>query len=184
MHRLKQFLAALLWLVAAALIALGGAGIVAAMNFPPGTEARAELTWTEDQEAKAAIDAATDRLQDLSLAVEALGADAREALAAVSGGDVDAVNAAVDRGTNQLAVVEAANLALADAIERVPGVGADSALRISPEIQDRYDGLAVTTSFTADLRDDWALFTGRAVDAANLSALLAQHDQETAAAAQ
>ncbi len=41
-----------------------------------------------------------------------------------------------------------------------------------------------TPDFSNGLDDDWRTFTGRALDAANLNALLARHDQETAAAAQ
>ena len=54
---------------------------------------------------------------------------------------------------------------------------------MAPEVQDRYDGLAPTPAHRGRARRRLAGLTGRALDAVNLNALLAQHDQETAAAA-
>ena len=59
---IRTLVLAIAWLAAALLIALGGAGIIAARNHLPGTSARPELTWTGDQAAVPAMDAATDQL--------------------------------------------------------------------------------------------------------------------------
>jgi hypothetical protein len=182
--RLLQVVAAVVWVLVAGLLAFGGAGIVAAMNHVPGTASRPELTWTADEAAKAQLDAATDRLQAVTTEVESMGTFAREALAATTAGDVDKVNEIVAAATLQLDAVDHAASELQAAIDAVPGVGPGNELRVSPEIQDRYDGLASTPAFTTTLREDWTTFTGRALDAANLNALLANHDQQTAAAAQ
>jgi len=181
---LTRILAAVVWLLVAVLVALGGAGVVAAMNHVPGTAARAELTWAADEAAKAKLNEATDRLEALSNEVERLGSAAREALAAVSTGDPSRVTDAISAGTDQLAAVAVARAALEAAIADVPAVGPGNEMRISAEVQDRYDGLAITPELTSDLDDDWTLFTGRALDAVNLNALLSRHDEETAAAAQ
>jgi hypothetical protein len=175
---------AVVWLLVAVLIALGGAGVIAAMNHVPATPARAELTWAADQETISSLDEATDRLQALTESVESLGSFGRQALAAVVAGDVDQVNQTIAAGTLQLGRISADRQALDAIVEQVPNVGNGSDLRISPEVQDRYDGIVSTPAFTDGLEDDWRTFTGRALDAANLNALLAQHDQETAAAAQ
>ena len=184
MNAARRTAAAVVWVIVAALVALGGAGVVAAMHNVPGTAARADLTWAADQAADAKLDAATQRLAELSAAVESLGVASREALAAVSSGDVDTVNAKILAGTGDLATIEAAQAALATAIGEVPGVGSDSELHVAPEVQDRFDGLVPTPAIATGLDDDWRILTGRALDAVNLNALLAQHDQETAAAAQ
>ena len=42
---LRTLLIRLTWLAVAVLIAFGAAGAAAAMQHPPGTPARAELTW-------------------------------------------------------------------------------------------------------------------------------------------
>ena len=118
------------------------------------------------------------------MAVESLGSYGRQALAAVVAGDVDQVNQLVAAGTLQLGAIDTATRALEASLDEIPDVGDGSELLLSPEVQDRYEGLVPTPDFTNGLDDDWRTFTGRALDAANLNALLARHDQETAAAAQ
>ena len=49
MHVIRTLLLSIAWLAAALLIAVGGAGIIAAGNHLPGTSARPELTWTGDR---------------------------------------------------------------------------------------------------------------------------------------
>jgi hypothetical protein len=183
-HVVKRILTAIVWLAVAVLIALGGAGVVAAMNHVPATPSRPELTWVADQAASAKLDEATDHLETLTGSVESLGSYGRQALAAVVAGDVDQVNQLVAAGTLQLGAIDTATKALDASLDAIPDVGNGSELLLSPEVQDRYDGLVPTPEFTNGLDDDWRTFTGRALDAANLNALLARHDQETAAAAQ
>ena len=184
MHVVKRILSAIVWLAVAVLIALGGAGVVAAMNHVPATPSRPELTWAADQAASAKLDEATDHLETLTGSVESLGSYGRQALAAVVAGDVDQVNQLVAAGTLQLGAIDTATKALDASLDAIPDVGNGSELLLSPEVQDRYDGLVPTPEFSNGLDDDWRTFTGRALDAANLNALLARHDQETAAAAQ
>ncbi len=184
MNALRTFLAGFAWLVVAVLIALGGAGIVAAMNHVPGTAARAELTWAGDRETGPALDAATEQLQALSDEVDSLGSTARQALAAVVSGDAELVTRTIAAGTLQLATIEQLASTLETTVAAVPSVGDDAGLRLSPELQARHAQLARTSGLTAGLETDWALFSGRALDATNLFGLLARHDQETAAAAQ
>ena len=66
MNAAKRIAAAVVLGGLAALVAFGGAGIVAAMNNVPGTAARADMTWASDQAADAKLDVATDRLADLT----------------------------------------------------------------------------------------------------------------------
>jgi hypothetical protein len=173
-----------LWLVVAILVALGGAGIVAAMDHVPGTGARAELTYPGDAAAEPALDAATTHLQTLSDEVDALGTIGRQALAAVIAGDVSQVNDLVAQGTTQVGVVKAEAQTLSTSLDAVPGMGGtDTELRVAPAVRERYARLATTRNLTNGLEADWATFTGRAIDAVNLKDLLARHDQETAAAA-
>jgi hypothetical protein len=181
---LRTLLSAVAWLVIAVLIALGGAGIVAAMNHVPGTAARAELTWATDSQTGPALDAATEQLEVLSDEVESLGSTARQALAAVVSGDAEMVNQTIAAGSLELAQITQVAASLEAAVGAIPGVDEGGELRLSPEIRARYAELAQTTGLTADLETNWALFSGRALDATNLFALLARHDQETAAAAQ
>jgi hypothetical protein len=171
------------WVIIAALIAIGAAGVVAATDHPAGTNARPELTWSGDRAATPSLDAATVELAQLSGAVDDLAATARRSLTDIVGGDVQALSDTIDAGTAQVTEVKTRTQQLTSALERVPGVGDDASLRLSPGVIDRYQALAATQGLTDSLETDWLAFTGRAVGAARLTGLLARHDQQTAAAA-
>ncbi len=183
MHLLRAFALAAAWVMVAALIALGGAGIVATANHVPGTQARAELTSAGDDEVEPALDAATARLQALSERVDALGATARQALTMVAAGDVSALQDSISSGTLDLAAVQAGAVELDRALAEIPYTGSDWALHVSDVMHRRYEELASISGVTSGLESDWAAFSGQALDAATLTGLLARHDEETAAAA-
>lgn len=173
---------AIVWLALAALIALGAAGIVASMNHIPGTDGRPELTWTDDQAARPALDAATDELQALSERVDQLATTARAALTAVNAGDVSALSTAIATGTGQIGSVEGQASRLDDALGTVAGAGNNPELALSPDVIHRYQALSATHGLTDGLRGDWAGFSGQALNAATLTNLLAQHDRQTVSA--
>lgn len=179
----RTLLVRIAWLLLAALIAFGGAGLVAAMDHSPGTTTRPELTWAGDQASRPALDATTGRLEALSGAVDTLGTTARLALAQVVAGDLDQLRQTILDGNLQLATIEGQAAALQTSLAAIPGMGANSGLRVSADLRHRFDELAGTRDLTVGLASDWAAFTGRAVDAAGLSGLLSRHDLETAAAA-
>jgi hypothetical protein len=171
------------WVAVALLIAFGSAGMVAAMNQPPGTAGRPELTWAGDAEMTTALDAAVVDLGELSDQVDQLGTTARHALSAVVAGDVEQLQATVTEGTATLGTVERLAADLDASLAGVPYAGGDWALYVSPAVHRRYELLAGTSGLTVGLGDDWAAFTGRSLAAARLTALLTQHDEQTAAAA-
>jgi hypothetical protein len=182
-NALRTVTAGLIWLAIALVIAVGVAGIAATMNRPPGTAARAELTWSGDHEAEPAIDGATAKLQALSDRVDDLGATARDALTQVSTADVDGLQASITKGTLLLDAIEAANAELQTSVDAIPHTGSDWALDVSGTTRHRYVELARTSGLTSRLKSDWAAFTGRALDAATMTQLLALHDTQTAEAA-
>ena len=175
-------LARLAWLAVAALIALGSAGVIAAMQHQPGSTDRAELTYAGDQEAGPALDAATGELQALADEVDALGSTARQALAAVVGGDVDALQALIDDGTAQLAAVDRQAGVYRAAVAAVPGMGTDGEPTVSETLRRRFEELEAVAGLTVGLDAEWAAFTGRVRDATQLTGLMARHDEQTAAA--
>jgi len=179
----RAFVLALAWVAVAAIVAVGAAGVVASMNHFPDTPARAELTWAGDSSAEPALDAATDQLEALSDQVANLSGTATTALTQVVGGDLDGLQATIGTGTLQLGRVDTEASKLADLLTSVPGVGADRELTLSGDLVDRYTALTGTNGLTDGLDASWASFTGRALDAANVTGLLARHDQQTAAAA-
>ncbi len=179
----RTLFARIAWLILAALLALGGAGLVAAMDHSPGMGARPELTWAGDQAARPALDAATGQLEALSNAVDTLGTTARLALAQVVAGELDPLRQTIVDGSVQLAVVEAQAAALRVNLDAIPGMGAESALRASASLRHRFEEQVKARDLTVGLAADWAAFSGRAIDAAGLTSLLSQHDLQTAAAA-
>jgi hypothetical protein len=179
----QSFAARLTWLLLAVLIALGGAGLVAAMDHVPGTPSRAEMTWAGDEAARPALDKATVQLEQLASAVDTLGTTARLALAQVVAGELDSLQDTLARGTIELGAVDAQSKALDASLVAVPGTGDGAALRLSADLRQRFDELGSARMLTIGLAADWATFTGRADDAAKLFGLLSEHDQQTAAAA-
>ena len=180
---LKAVATRLAWVLIALLIALGGAGIVATMGHVPGTAAREELTWAADAEVAPRLDAATVHLEALAEEVDQLAAIARRALTQLSDADPAALSDTIDEGTARLLEIRTLEGELAGALAEVPYTGDDWALHVSEGVHERWRQLDGTAGLTAGLEADWAGFTGRAIDAARLSALLVRHDEETAAAA-
>ena len=183
METSRRLLVALVWLVVAALVALGAAGVATALNHPAGNDARSELTWAGDSQAGPALDAATVKLQALSDAVDALGASSKTALASLVAGDTKTLTATLATGTGQLAKVSAAASDLQAALAAVPYAGDRAGLQVSAAMITRYEQLAGTPPLTANLEADWQVLAARAMAASGVPDLLATHDQQTADAA-
>lgn len=178
----KALLLRAAWLVLAALVAFGGAGIVGAMDHVPGTPARPELTWAVDRLVRPALDAATDRLDLLAGDVAALGTTAREALANVNSRDIEALEATLAAGDDQLRAIAARTAELQADIDAVPAMGPGAELQVSRALRARHGFLAQTPAITEPLAAAWAAFDARALTAARLASLLDGHDQQTGAA--
>src|SRR5919206_4049203 len=89
---------AVAWLVIAALLSLGAAGIVGAMAHQPGTPSRAELTYAGDRAVEPALDAAEHGLDDLSDEVAELSDLGRAALGALTASNLEELQATVEEG--------------------------------------------------------------------------------------
>ena len=180
---LRAIIAGVAWLVLAALLALGGAGVAAALNHTPGTAARLELTYAADVVAKPAIDGAAAKLAGLGESVDKLGIAGRAALTSLVNGDPTALKTALDDGTSRLASVSAASDALAGALAAVPFVTGPRELYLSTGLAARYDQLVNARTLVSGLADNWAVLSEQAIDASAVPTLLAQHDVLTSKAA-
>lgn len=181
---MRSLLAAVAWLFAVLVIALGGAGIVAAMDGGPSRVARPELTAPGDAALTPILDAAEVDLAALAGDVEALGVQARAALAAQVGNDVDTAEAAIGRGAVLLAAIRAQTAAIASHLDAAPLVGTRSAeFQLSEAVRERYARLEAALATVADLDEAWSGLTTGALPAARLSRLLADHDEAVLAAA-
>jgi hypothetical protein len=183
-RRLRGLLGALLWLAVIVVIALGAAGIVSGMDHAPGTAARADVTAAGDAEVIPMLDASRDDLSALADQVEALGTQARGALAALNGTDPTTGEAAIAAGDALVADVSARTRALRHRLAAVPYVGTPAAgLTVSDAVVARHGRLVAALDATDGLDFAWARLTIGAVAATKMSELLASHDSLVAKAA-
>ena len=176
---------AIVWLLAAALIALGTAGVVAGMDTPAadGTD-RTGRTGHGDAVADASLDRIEADMRTLSGSVGSLGEQARTILASMASNETDAVDAASAAGTQLVGDIKAQTEAIEDALDQVPIVGSRAAAyELSPDTVDRYHGYVDGLTTTERIESAWTSLTVGALSANRLSELLAAHDQAVVDAA-
>lgn len=184
MDRIRSFLGALAWLVAALAVALGGAGLVTAMNAPP-TGDRPEWTSRGDAVVTPALAAIETDLVTLSADVDALGIQARGALASLVGSDMATVDDAIAAGDGLLVEITLRVAAIRAALEAVPLIGTPAAgYQVSATVRDRHDRLRAAVTEIDGLDGAWVRLTTGSVAASRLSSLLAAHDQAVLDAAE
>jgi hypothetical protein len=183
-ERLDGLLAALGWLGLVTVIALGAAGIVAAMDAPPTSIPRPELTAAGDAQVTPALDAAEGQLTALSTEVDDLGTQARGALAALTGNKFDTVDAAVAAGDQLVTAILARSAAIATQLHDVPLLDTPTGVyQVSAQVRARRDRLAGALDATTGLREAWTRLTVGSVAATRMSSLLAAHDDAVLKAA-
>ncbi len=183
-ERLDGLLAALGWLGLVVVIALGAAGIVAAMDAPPTAIARPELTGGGDAQVTPALDAVEAQLKSLASDVDDLGTQARGALAALTGNKLDTVDAAVAAGDKLVTAILARSAAIGTQLQAVPLLDTPTgAYQVSAQVRARRDRLAGALDATVGLQEAWTRLTVGSVAATRMSGLLAAHDDAVLTAA-
>lgn len=168
--------AAIGWTVAIIVIALGAAGIVAGMDGPPSGALRPELTYRGDALVTPELDKAQADLASVGVDVEALGTQARGALAALVGSELDTVDAAIAKGDELVASIHSRTTRLSDAFATLPVIGTPAAgYELSAAVQERALRLRDALRSTAGLDAAWGRLTTGSVAASKLSGLLAAH---------
>jgi hypothetical protein len=177
---LRRVAGAAIWFAVIVAIALGAAGIVTAMNQPPTaavSDGRA-ITFPGDAEVIADLDAAEADLRALTDRVEALGTQARAALAALNGADTTASETAIAAGDGLVADVIQRGARLRAELASVPYVGSPTAgLSVSEPVLARHAALVAALDATDGLDADWARLSVGAVAATRMSGYLAEHDR-------
>jgi hypothetical protein len=174
---------AVAWLLIVAVIAVGGAGLVAATANQPGTPGRAELTEVGDARADAALLAAQTELTDLASDVERLGELGRGALTALVSSDFANLDAAVADGGTLARTIDERSAALREQLRLVPGSGPNEAITWSPETRQRRDLALGAVEATGGLEGSWARLAAGATVANRLTVLLQDHDTTAGKAA-
>ena len=165
-------------------IALGAAGLVAAMQPGPDRPIVPGLTYKDDADVNARLDAAEKDVRALADDVDALGSQARGALAAMVGGAQDTVDGAIAKGDGLLVEIGDRTKAIRADLSTVPFVrAADADLHVSPDVRRRYDRLVAALTATDGLEVAWSQLTVGAAAAGRLSAQLAEHDRLVGVAA-
>ena len=173
----RRILVTVAWAGLLALIGLGGAGIVNAMDHQPGTAARAELTSVGDRDVVPMLDAATTDLSALADQVAALGVQARGALAALNGVDTATVDDAIAAGNRLVADLRARSFALRRELAAIPYIGTPGvSIAVSADVASRHAALVAAIDSTEGLDDAWERLTLGSLSATRMSGLLAKHD--------
>lgn len=174
---------AAVWLLIAAVISVGAAGLVAAMANQPGTPARAELTLAGDTAAAPGLAAAQVELAALVGDVERLGELGRGALTALVAQDFDSLDAAVTDGEALARAIEVRSGGIREGLLLLPGSGPDEALIWSSETRERRDIALAAVGATGGLELAWSRLAAGATVANRLTVLLVEHDKVAGQAA-
>ena len=174
---------AAVWLLIAAVISVGAAGLVAAMANQPGTPARAELTLAGDTAAAPGLAAAQSELAALAGDVERLGELGRGALTALVAQDFDSLDVAVTDGQTLARAIEVRSAQIREGLLLLPGRGPDEALVWSSETRERRDIALAAVGATGGLELAWSRLAAGATVANRLTVLLVEHDKVAGAAA-
>jgi hypothetical protein len=174
----------LAWVLIAALIAFGGAGLIQTATKLPTNATREEPpAFAVDPAVEPALARATAELQALTTALDALSGTARDGLAMVSANDAAKLQAEISRGNDELTTVLAGARSLAAAVDAIPYPGPEWQLHMTQDQRNRYLALRSTDGMTDGLDEAWVAFSRGTIDAINLTTLLSRHDDQTAAAA-
>ena len=166
-----------IWLAVAVAIALGAAGVAAALDHRPGTPARPELTWSRDSAVAPELDAATEELRAIGALTDELGLQGRGALAALAARDFPLLDRTVVAGSLLVQEIETRSEALTRRLAALEGFGPGADFVLSSASQERHERLVAGARTPLGLSASWARLTQGAVAAGRLSTLLNTHDE-------
>ncbi len=172
------------WIVAVVAIAFGAAGLAVAMQPSPDRPASPELTSSGDRVVAPHLDAAEGSAASLSTDIEALGTQARGALAAMVGGETQTMDTAIAEGDRLIEQVRVASAAIRTELAATPFVGTPAApLTVSADLRARFESLQLAAAAADGLDRPWARLRTGGAAAGQLAAQLAEHDRLVGVAA-
>lgn len=167
----------ILWTVLFAVLAAGGAGLIGQASHPPGSPARAELTYAGDAALGARLDQATNQLRVIAADVERLAEDAKTALEEIASSDPTKLQDSLSQGSEVSATINTETNALLGSLAGLHGDEPDAVLRYSNDTLVRRAAILAALDAAAGLNGHWLQVTGRAVEASQLTTLIAEHDE-------
>jgi hypothetical protein len=182
-HVAQKVALGVVWLLIVAVIAVGGAGLVAAAANQPGSAGRAELSEVGDAQAAIALHDAQAELTDLAADVDRLGELGRGALTALVSSDFADLDTAVADGRELARTIDERSAALREQVRLVPGSGPLEEINWSPETRRRRDLAVGAVESTGGLETAWSRLAAGATVANRLTVLLVDHDTTAGKAA-
>jgi hypothetical protein len=167
----------IVWTALFAVLAAGGAGLVAQASHAPGSAARPELTAEGDAALTARLDLATVRLQSISDDVDALADHAKTALEELSGADSKKVQESLDAGGEVASRIDTAARGLQASLAGLPGAEPDAALRYSDDVLVRRAAVLTALDAAASLNAQWQQVITQAAEVSKLIGLIDAHDK-------
>ncbi|MBI2763775.1 MAG: hypothetical protein HYX54_08520 [Chloroflexi bacterium] len=164
-------------------IAFGSAGIVALWAHPPGTAARAELTWQGDTQLGAMLDRSQVDLVSIAEKTDRLAVLARGAIGALTADDQGPFSDALTEGSALASSIERDSGSLRERLTSLPGAGTFDVLRYDGGVLARRVGLLAALDATRGLGRSWATLTTGSLQASALIGLLVAHDTTVGRAA-
>jgi hypothetical protein len=174
---LGRVLRGIAWIALFAVMAAGAAGLIAQTMHTPGTPARAELTAEGDAKLNARLDAATGQLTAISANVDGLADAAKSALEEISSADPKKFQDSLEKGDQLAGLISDDAEALQFGLASLPGDEPDATLRYSNDMLVRRSATLAALDAAAGLQASWEQVTARALEAAQVTTLIAQHDQ-------
>ena len=179
----KRLVVALGYVALMVVVALGSAGIIAMWSHPPGTAARAELTWHADSTLGPRLDAAQADLATVAANVDRLALLARGALAALNSSEQQPFTDALAEGGTIAASIETDSSELRARLGSLPATDPANALTYGSDVLARRGAMTAALDATQGLGRSWAILTAGSLAASQLIALLDDHDTIVATAA-
>ncbi len=180
---LGRVVRAVVWLALFLVLSAGGAGLVGQSWHPPGGPTRAELTYTGDTALNARLDAAGERLALISSEVERLATEAKVALEEVASTDLTRLRESLQRGAQAATTIDVETESLRASLADLPGDDPSAIIAYSNETLVRRSVVLAAIDAAESLTSHWGQVASRSTEAANLSSMLALHDQTVADAA-
>jgi hypothetical protein len=175
------------WLLLAAGLAFGSAGVVTAAQPMPTSGHRPELTWAADQELSGKLDAAVRDMVLLNGDIDLLGQMSRKTLSSLVQMDQVALTQAWDNGSGAVTSLYARagdldTRLICDSWDTARQVELSKTYSSAPI--DRYHRICLALTSVGPLRDDWAALVAGSRTAIQVSLDINSHDQIGAEALQ
>jgi hypothetical protein len=168
------------WVVLAAGLAFGSAGVAAATQHSPASGDRPELTWAADKELSVTLDAAVHDLVLINGDVDGLGQTARKTLTSLVQVDQAALTEAWDSGSGAVTSIDARATGLSKRLNCDPWDAArelELSKTYGPAPIDRYHRICMALTSVAPLRGDWEALVAGSRTAMQVASDINNHDQ-------